>query len=250
MKAYIHRRGYIPQGALLAGAFFALLSLFGIVMAPALNQPEAQMLIETTVHNVRVGEPVTVDVIVRSSEPVNVFSGEMRFDPKYFEIIDISYNTSIADLWATVPWYQNGDGTLTFTGGTTRTGGFVGEGALISATFRAKQIGYTALHLAGVRILKHDGLGTDMPITDSIDSLFTIEDALLKKETVTTQNPDPMNILVSEKPPSTDLNGDGKQTIADVSVFMRGMFRDDPRLDFNLDGRVDTNDLRIIMNVQ
>lgn len=250
MRAYIHNRGYIPQGALLAGAIFALLSLLGIAVVPTLNEPEARMSIETTAHNMRVGESVTANVVVRSSEPVNVFTGEVRFDPHYFEIVDISYNTSIADLWATLPWYQNGEGTLTFAGGTTRVGGFVGEGALVTVTFRAKQIGYTKLHLNDVRILKHDGLGTDMAITTPIDTLFTIEDARLEKETIATESPELTNIMVSEKPPSTDINGDGKQTIADMSMFMQGMFRNDPRLDFNLDGRVDTNDLRIIMNAR
>lgn len=243
-------RGYIPQGALLAGAFFALLSLFGIAVAPTLFEHETSMEIHTTTQRARVGDNVNVQIVVAAKTPINVFKGELLFDPEYFEVADISYNTSIADLWAELPWYSNGAGTLNFAGGATHTGGFTGEGSLITITFRAKQVGYTTLHLRDVRILKHDGLGTDTSVMAPIDVLFTVDEDTLEKSSVSIQDPEPTKISVTNGTPHTDLNGDGVQSIADVSMFIRTMFRGDVRYDFNGDGHVDTADLGIIMNAR
>ena len=55
--------------------------------------------------------------------------------------------------------------------------------------------------------------------------------------------------IVKERP-STDLNGDGRQSISDISIFMINMAGDDPRYDFNLDGAVNTKDLSILLNAR
>lgn len=52
---------------------------------------------------------------------------------------------------------------------------------------------------------------------------------------------------VLEKAPSTDLNNDGKQTIADISIFMLNIVGNNARYDFNLDGSVDLRDLTILL---
>lgn len=246
----IRNAGFVPQGALVAGVFVAMLSLFGFVIAPTLDTPEADMRIEPGVGYLQVGELFSIEVVVESTVPVNVFRGEVEFDPIYLTVEKIDYNTSIADLWAELPWYENGEGTITFAGGTTRAGGFEGTGSLITVTFRTLQKGYTALRLDGARILKHDGLGTDTHVAPSIDALFTVTEETLEEKTVAVPAVSSAKVAVSELPPSTDVNSDGKQTIADISIFIRNMFGSDQRYDFNMDGKIDTKDLSIIMSAK
>ena len=49
---------------------------------------------------------------------------------------------------------------------------------------------------------------------------------------------------------AVDLNGDGKHTVADISIFLLNLSSDNPRFDFNLDGEVGAKDLSVIMNAK
>lgn len=193
------------------------------------------------------GELFTVDIVLYATEPVNVFKGMLTFDPAILAIDSIDYNTSVADLWAEEPWYSNGDGTLTFIGGTTRSGGFIGEESIVRVTFRGQHPGETKLHMQAVRILRHDGFGTDAPVPHPIDTLFTIASAELEKNTISTKpaSHEPRLFVVTETV-STDLNADGKQSIADTSIFMTHLATQNLRSDFNQDGVVNLTDLSIL----
>lgn len=191
----------------------------------------------------------TVRVRVSSDIPVNVFQGLITFDSGRLQVERIDYNTSIASLWAEEPWYENGDGTISFIGGTTITGGFVGEGDLIAITFRSTEPGAASVTLKEARVLKHDGLGTDVPVSKPIDALFTVAPEELERDTVT-KSYDTKGPTIDILPPnrSTDLNGDGLQNIVDVSIFMRHLSSQNARSDFNGDGLVSAKDLSIILN--
>jgi hypothetical protein len=158
----------------------------------------------------------------------------------------IDYNTSIADLWAEEPWYSNGTGTVNFTGGTTRTGGFTGTGSLVTITFSTKATGEATIHMEEMQILAHDGLGTSVPVTVPIDVIFAISKEQLDFETrLETSIPGP-TLTVIPAPPQTDLNNDGKQSIADTSIFMTDLLKKNLRSDFNQDGTVNLKDLSIL----
>lgn len=222
----------------------ALLGLGGTMLV----SPNVDMRIEPLQGTELVGETFTVDVVVTSDEPVNVFKGEVRFDPEMLSIEQIDYNTSIADLWAERPWYQNGAGTLNFIGGSTHRGGFFGTGSLITITFRTKKLGETALAIEDVRILKHDGLGSDATVAQPIDAVFTIAEATLEEQTVLKKSIVGSTVTVVAERPQTDLNQDGKQSLADISIFMKDLATQNERSDFNKDGVVNTADLSIILN--
>ncbi len=189
-------------------------------------------------------------IVVSAEVPVNVFAGEIQFDPKVIQVTSIDYNTSIADLWAEVPWYENGDGTLRFAGGTTQPGGFSSTGGLITATFRTIGTGVTALKLHDAVILAHDGLGSEVALGKPLDAVFEIGEEKLAAQAVAKPASQASVVAISAEPPSTDLNGDGKQTIADMSIFMLHIMGTDLRYDFNQDGKVNSADLSIIMSAQ
>lgn len=211
--------------------------------------PKADMRLSPEQLIMRSHETFTVDVVVNSSIPVNVFSGNLSFNPELVRINKIDYNTSIADLWAELPWYHNGDGTLNFAGGTTRPGGFTGEGSLISITFEALQAGAGDITIEEARILQHDGLGTDVDLAPSIDAIVTVTDVPNTEEILYTRGAR-ANYLATSEPRSTDLNNDGKQSLADTSIFMADLTTQNTRSDFDEDGHVNLRDLSILMRAE
>ena len=243
-------KGIVAQGFLVAGVFVAFLSLAGLLATKSGVEPLADMYIEPTQKAVVEGDTFVVSVMVDARTPVNVFKGEVTFDNSILWVESIDYNTSIADLWAELPWYGNGEGRVTFAGGTTRPGGFLGTGSLITITFRTTARGATLLRLEGARILEHNGLGTDVPLSTPIDALFNVEEAVIASETVSSPETTTAALVVTPEKPSTDVNGDGKQTLSDISIFMLNILGNNMRFDFNQDGSVDTKDMSIIMGAR
>ena len=233
-------RGYGLPTLLVAVAILGAVAVTGFEMLPSAFPAEARMYIEPESHTAVLGDTVVLTVRAESSIPVNVFAGDITFNKEVLQVQSIDYNTSIADLWAIKPWYENGAGTLTFGGGTTKHDGFTGNGALVTITFKTVGAGDSAVHLKNVHILKHDGLGTDATVKDSIDSILTVLPPAVPERTNS-------HIAVVKEVPSADLNGDCVVTVKDVSIFMLHLFGNDPRFDFNLDGTVDTDDLRILL---
>lgn len=238
--ATTNKGNVLAYPVLLAGAFFAFLALVGMNDKPPVTT-NISLVPDTT--TVTIGNTFTANVIVTSDTPVNVFAGKILFDETIAVVEDIEYNTSIANLWTEEPWYQNGDGTISFAGGTTAPGGFVGNGSLMTITFRSLTVGKQLLSLTKTKILEHDGLGTETDVLSN-DVLVTIQGLSTSTVAVATE---PIKIIVTS--PVLDLTGDGKISIADVSAFFTAMIRNDLRADFNNDGRVTTADLSILLSL-
>ncbi len=223
-------------------------ALSASVLVTRLNGQPTTISLTPDTGTMSVEDALTVYVRVSSEIPVNVFQGVIAFDSARLQVERIDYNTSIANLWAEEPWYENGDGTISFIGGTTMTGGFVGDGDLIAVTFRSTSPGTASVSLTEVRVLQHDGLGTDVEIAKPIDALFTVAPEVLERDTVT-KSSDAKGPIIDILPlnRSTDLNGDGIQNIVDVSIFMRHLSSQNTRSDFNSDGLVSTKDLSIML---
>lgn len=242
-------KGIIGTQPLVAGVIVAFFSFLSVAFISD-TQPHADMRIEPLSAIVRANERFTTRIVVSADVPVNVFKGELQFDHSKLRVESIDYNTSIADLWAEKPWYENGAGTINFIGGTTREGGFLGTGTLMTVTFVSTDLGPAILSIIDARILAHDGLGTDVSLEDPIDALFTVGDTRLAEETIAEPRPSPAAVAVVRDTKQTDLNGDGDQGIADLSIFMVGMVRGDEKLDFSGDGKVNLSDLSILMSAE
>ncbi len=236
MKYRNHRGNTLPI-LLGATAVLAVLAVTGFEMLPSWKGRGAVMELRTDSEVVHVGDTLTLEIVVDASLPVNVFAGELGFDDSVVHIQSIDYNTSIADLWAEKPWYENGSGTMNFGGGTTHRGGFTGTGSLLTITLRAVGTGNASLTLHDARILKYDGLGTDVPQQPSIDTVLSV----LPKEEVAPQST--TVAITTTDAPSPDLNGDGKITFADRGILILNLFSNDPRFDLNQDGKVNSEDL-------
>lgn len=238
----------LPISRLLVASVIAgIIGVSSVLVVPKETPSPANIQIEPQRTTYSVGENFTVKITAEAFTPVNVFKGLILFDAKMLQISSIDYNTSLIDLWAVEPWYNNGEGTLSFTGGTTIPGGFTGKDTLLTITFTAKTVGQAALAIQEIRILKHDGLGTDEMVNKPIDSIFSITDkplVTINKETSSSQD-HIMHVLPTGI--STDLNNDGKQSMADISIFMTHLATGNLKSDFNQDGKVGLEDLSIIM---
>ncbi len=249
MKRMTGALGMVTYGILAASALVALLSMVGLLTLPR-EPSQADMRIEPSVGSIVEGNTFSATIVVSADVPVNVFAGEIHFNPKVLQVVSIDYNTSIADIWAELPWYENGEGTLNFAGGTTEPGGFRSTGGLITVTFQTIGPGVTTLKLQDALILAHDGLGSEVAIGQPLDAVFEIGEEKLAAQTVATPASKASVVAISTESPSTDLNGDGRQTIADMSIFMLHIMGTDVRYDFNQDGKVNTTDLSILMTAR
>lgn len=229
----------------------AILSLLSIGTAQFSNlaTDEAAMHMEPEGGTAAVGGRFTKHVVVESSVSTNVFQGELHFDETMFTVEEISYNTSIANIWAESPWYSRGDGTVYFIGGTTDPGGFVGSGVLLSITFRANQAGRSSFRFAEAHIMHHDGLGTEIDTVHTpIDTIFTAPEEEIAERTLFRESLDGPRVSVIGADRSFDLTGDGRYTLADLSAFMRHLLTQNSRSDFNNDDIVNLTDLSMLMD--
>lgn len=227
---------------LVASIIAAFIGLGSYVMQ--VEAPATSMAISPSSATSLAGTEIVVHVVVESATPVNAFAGELLFDSTKLEVARIDYNNSIADLWAEEPWYKNGDGTIGFAGGSTSQGGFTGSGNIITVTFRSKGAGVSAVEITRAQILKHDGLGTDTEVATPIDALFTITAEVAP---MVADNQATTQVVVASEGKSLDLSGDGKQSLADVSVFLQHLVTGNTAGDINGDGRVSIADLSILL---
>ena len=202
----------------------------------------AAMYITPVTANIKLGDEQKFNIMVKSQVPVNAFAGEIIFDTEKFRVLNISYNTDIANLWVEEPWYNRANNSIYFAGGTTQSGGFVGEVALITITLQAINIGDAVLSLNNPRILAHDGLGSDVPLNAQLDTLFTIDTT---PYAVPVSYPTDNYVTVLNEIPALDLNQDGKLGFRDIGVLLNAMGSNDIRYDFTGDGKVTWGDLRM-----
>jgi len=207
---------------------------------------EASLRLEPVSGLATIGDTFTVTIVTDSKIPINVWQGVLTYDTNIIEIDRISYNTSVADLWAEEPWYSNGDGTLTFIGGTTNAGGFIGKGTLLTITFITVEPGNAKIAFKEKTILQHDGLGSTVPLEQPIDTIFTV----ISEESSSLASTQTEDIYVAVVPEtiSTDLNGDGRHNIIDTSIFMTYLATTNLKADFNQDEKVNTRDLSILLD--
>ena len=242
--------GYIPALTLAAGAIIGLLTMTGLYLSSTKTTPTSTAIwIESDQTAIVVGNDFTVTLVVTANQVVNAFTGILHFDESKLAVEKIDYNTSIADLWAKEPWYNKGEGTISFAGGSTKPGGFSGEGTLLTITFTAQQTGQAIVSLDNAQVLAHDGRGTAIPLPSDIEALFTISNTA-STTAIVTENNMTIDVAVMSSLPSPDLNGSGTTTLVDVSIFMLYLAEGNTQGDFNLDNKVNLTDLSILLDAQ
>lgn len=231
-----------PLRLILLGVF----SLASVIVASLLLSPTTyEASLTLTPHDLVVlkDAPVTIDVTLSATTPVNALSGNITFDSTHFTVKSISYNTDLIDLWVKKPWYSVADNAIHFAGGTTRPGGFTGSERLLTVELEALKPGESTIMITEARILKHDGLGSDATVAPSIDSVI---ESLEQDPNTPRPKTDDAQISVLALGSKRDVTGDGKVTFADVATLMLYLGSNDPLFDLNGDGVVSLPDLAIM----
>lgn len=233
---------------LIAGTLMAALGIWGAIIATSPKHSAAVTLNPVAATTV-VGESFTVDVVVRSDVPANAYSGLITFDYSVLRVDSISYNTSIADLWVSEPWYENGDGTISFAGGTTKVGAFTGKDVLLTISFIPIAVGEGSVDIAEATVLAHNGFGSELQLAPAIDALFS-DESLSTEANPLGGGVGTMQVTTLPTPPQYDINNDGVIDIRDMSIFMPKLFTNEAAYDFNRDGRVTLVDFSMLLDAR
>lgn len=187
-----------------------------------------------------VGETRTIDVNINASRPVNAIGATISFSKDTLEIVGMSKEHSILDLWTEETSINEERGEVHFSGGTFRRSGIVDTGTIITLTVRAKSPGVATLTFTDAQAFAHDGSGTKVASELRTLSYDIPESTRAGGTTVST------SVTVS---PSADFNDDGKVNIADVSILAVRIFMPyAPRYDLNNDGTLNLADLSVLFS--
>lgn len=174
-----------------------------------------------------IGEVFFADVMVTTDMPINAVETALSYPVDMLEIKNISKDGSFLDLWPKEPTFSNSAGTLDWSGGTVRPGGFTGSGKILNIAFTGKKAGSAEIRFNNAIFAAYDGKGT---------ILFPAKNGLIYT-------------IRPKAKPSPDINGDGAISFADISLWIAAYFRAyDPRYDLNADGKTTTADLSVFLS--
>jgi len=144
------------------------LSIFGIVLTIAsLAFPifvlAADLYLSPATGSYSVDQIFPIDVYVSSTDQaINAVSGAISFSPNKLEVVSLSKNGSIFNLWVLEPVFSNNIGIITLEGITLNPGFTGSTGKIIRINFRAKESGISLLAFSSSSVLANDGKGTNV----------------------------------------------------------------------------------------
>ncbi len=192
-------------------------------------------------------EVTIVDVNLNTNIPIDATGATIRFPNDTFSVVAISKENSFFDLWTEETTIKEGMGEIIFSGGTTDREGHIGTGTIMTLTLKAKKEGEAMLSFDNVRIFPHDGTGKQVQ-HESRSLTYTIETKSVSSQQPQSQAPSGTPQEAVQKPAS-DLTGDGRVTLSDLSILMVGMISSyNARYDLNTDGAVSLSDLSILLS--
>lgn len=218
--------------------FPAALGVVALLGAMSLSAVDSSfVLLETDVQAVASDELFEIAVLASAHTPVNAVDITLAFPPEKLEVFSIDRGQSVLTIWTEDPVSK--EASIRFSGGTFRRG-FIGKHEIATVTFRALQSGRYEVAISDAQLVAGDGSGTEVPVTPQSGSriaLFNFD-----------ENTSPEEIKVAlASGVVTDLNGDGKVTLQDISAFMGAWSSRSQLFDFDRDGRMTFRDFSIIL---
>lgn len=142
--------------------FYFLFLIFAIFIFPKFSF-SASLYFSPSSGSYNVGQNFTVNVLVESNEQaMNAVSGLINFPADKLEIVSLSKNGSILNLWVQEPSFSNALGTINFEGIVLNPGFQGGTGKILSINFKAKSVGQAGLIFKSASVLANDGQGTNI----------------------------------------------------------------------------------------
>ncbi len=228
---YRHQRGRTVRYAF---PILAVTALFA-GLASVVTNNASYIAIATEPSTVQEGETFYIDVFVNAHTPVNAVDIVLKYPGEQMVVEGIDTGTSIITLWAMEPYADKDK--IYLRGGLIKKG-FLGKHTVARIRARATQSGMAYVNVANASLIAGDGLGTEVKVEKVSESetriIVNSEDGTLKGEASFS--------LV------TDLDGDGKVDLSDISAFMSAWFTRGKIFDFNKDGRMTIRDFSILLS--
>ena len=193
--------------------------------------------LESSQTSIESGERFSIDVYARSHVPVNAVDITLAFDKESVQVLEVDRGQSVLTIWTEDPIIKANK--VILRGGTFRKG-FLGEHKIATIDLQALNTGLGTFEATDVVLLAGDGSGTPVKVSEALDSSVSVF--------IYDENTDPETIAVNVKVKIlTDINGDGKVTLTDISAFMAAWNSKAALYDFNSDGRMTFRDFSIIL---
>lgn len=187
---------------------------------------------------IKAGDQFSLDVYANAHVPVNAVDITLFFEEKAVEVVGVDKGQSVLTIWTQEPTVENGK--VILRGGTFKKG-FLGEHKIATIELKAKQSGQSKFFADDVQLLAGDGKGTPVKVAESNDSSFSL---YVYDKDATEENIG-IEVAVSIV---TDVDGDGKVGIKDISSFMGAWSNKSKIYDFNGDGKMSFLDFSIILS--
>jgi archaellum component FlaF (FlaF/FlaG flagellin family) len=219
--------------------FPAAISFAALLGAAAITATDVSYVrLETSSATVEAGKTILVDVYAYAHVPVNAVDITLQFDSSSVEVTGVDTGQSVLTIWTQEPVIE--DGRVLLQGGTFRKG-FLTEHKIATVKLKAKSTGQSSFRATDVVLLAGDGSGTSVSVTDVVDSKINLY--------VYDENSSPGSIGIDvEINIISDIDGDGKVTLKDISIFMIAWKDNSNLYDFNGDGRMTFRDFSIILS--
>ena len=129
------------------------------VSAAAANAASLYLFPATGVYTTEADFQVSIGVDT-AGEKINAAEAELEFNPGELQVIEISKENSIFNLWTKEPNFSNEKGVISFAG--IKTGFFSGKGEIAKVTFRPLRTGEIPVRFYSGAVLAADGLATNI----------------------------------------------------------------------------------------
>lgn len=226
-------------------AFPLVFAVAAILSAAAIVSDNRSFIhLDSSAQTVKAGDTFQIKVYVSASVPVNAVDIRLAFPSDQIQILGIDKGQSVITLWAQDPYVDTN--TVILQGGTFRRG-FVGDHLIATINAKAIQTGLAKFSTDQVTLLAGDGSGSKVQVAQSNADSATFYIANADGTPAASQN-NPIGVQgAASVVIITDIDGDGKVTLADVSKFMAGWFSGGTIYDFNHDGHMTFADFAIIL---
>jgi len=235
---------YRPNNSRTVRYAFPLLFAVAALLSATVIDSETQSFIhiESSASSVKAGEIFSIGVYVSAHTPINAIDISLDFPDEQVEVTGIDVGESVITLWTVDP-YVEGNAVI-LRGGTFRKG-FKGDHLIATVNAKAKTSGLATFEVSDILLLAGDGSGSEVEVSSNGEEtahLYVANEDGTFSTPADASGAEGVTLRIV-----TDIDGDGKVSLADVSRFMAAWSSKAEVFDFSGDGRMTFRDFGIIL---
>ncbi len=214
-------------------AFFSL----AIIAATIVSNQTSSVRIVSDKTALKANDTFNISVYANATIPINAIDIEVYFPKDQIKIESINTGRSVITFWAFEPYVK--DNKVILSGGTLRKG-FLGEHLIVSMKARAITSGIAEFTISNPLLVASDGNGTFVKTEkDNVELTINVGE---KSISAPAKLEGRVDVRIT-----TDIDGDGKVTMADINAFISAWRNQHFTYDFNNDKTMTFRDFAIIL---